>query len=113
MDTIIAVGSNSVTRATLDGKRLNVHTTFEDDASLAQNRRIQDSGLLDKHRLGLHDDADTRAVFSCPSVNQWNLFKRDHPDTYKLLISRNETERMNGARQLSILKPSWVIQSRL
>lgn len=110
--------SRSVTTSELDGKKLWVNTKFHDDVSLAQNRKIQNSGMLDKAKLGLHDDEDIRLVVSCPSGAQWSLFRKKHPDVYALLTTRGGSEdadrsRMKGALQLSLLEPEWVIQTRL
>jgi hypothetical protein len=118
MKNVIDVGSNSVTTAQLDGNKLYVHTKFYDDLALAKNRKIQNSGALDKAKLGLHDDEDIRLVVSCPSHEQWSLFKRKHPDVYALLTTRGgsvdaDQSRMKGALQLSLLEPEWVIQTRL
>lgn len=95
-----------------DGK-LYCHTVFHDDDALERNSQLRNSGEFDQAKFGLHDDEDIRMIISCPDVMQWAIFKRKHSETYKLLKSRNEAERMKGARQLQILRPSWVIQSRL
>ncbi len=90
-----------------------VHTTFNDDAALEQNERIRRSGMLDNGKLGLHDDEDIRFVISVPSNLQWEMFKRKHLETYKLIVSRIEAERMKGCKQLQILEPAWVVMERL
>ena len=118
MNDIVDIGPNSVSRALSEGGRFHVHTRFFDDAALAQNRRIADSGMLDKGKLGLHDDEDIRFVISCPSTRQWALFKKDNPEIYKLITTRGtdaiaDADRMKGARKLSILHPAWVVYSRL
>jgi len=113
MQDVIDVGSNSVTRARSEDGLFYVHTVFNDDKALAQNRKIEGSGMLDKGKLGLHDDEDIRMVISCPSTEQWMLFKKKHPETYKLIKSTIEHERMKGARQLMLLHPAWVCYSRL
>ena len=95
-----------------DGK-LYHHTRFEDDAALAKARKLADSGLIDKMALGLHDDADVRMVINCPTTEQWNIWKKENPEDYRLLTSRLEHERLQGARRLSLMHPAWVIQSRL
>lgn len=100
-------------RVKREGGKLYHQTTFHDDKTLAHNRRLADSGFLDKSELGLHDDADIRMVISCPSVEQWTLFKDQNPEVYKLLTSTNEHERIKGARQISLLKPEWIIHTRL
>jgi len=110
---ITDVGPNSIQRAVTEDGRLYFHTTYYDDKSLAQNRKIEGSGMLDKAKLGLHDDEDIRMVISCPSTAQWLLFKKKHPETYKLIKSTIEHERMKGARQLMLLHPAWVVQNRL
>jgi len=88
-------------------------TVFNDDAALDKVRKLKHENVLDKARLGLHDNADMRMVISCPSVVLWNYFKRDHKKTYELLNSKDETERMKGAKQVQFLHPEWIIQQRL
>jgi len=102
-----------VTRVAREDGKLYHKTTFHDDATLAHNRKVADAGLIDNMALGLHDDADVRMVISCPTPEQWNIFKKENEETYKLLTSRLEHERMRGARLVSLLKPAWVIQTRL
>jgi hypothetical protein len=113
MSDVIEHTRSTLTRVRTNGDQLLVHRTFFDDANLDQNSRIRNSGMLDKAKLGLHDNEDVRAVVSCPSVEQWNLFKRKHPEVYSRLMAKNEPERMKGARELSILHPDWVVYSRL
>ena len=93
--------------------KLYIHTKFNDDHALHQNQRIRNSGMLDKGKLGIHQGEDIRMAISCPDTVQWGLFKKKHKETHDLLFSKNEAERMKGARQLQILKPSWVVYSRL
>ena len=107
------VGTNAVARHGMEDGRYYCETVFHDDSSLDQNQRIRNSGMLEKGRLGLHDNEDIRMTISCPSTLQWSLFKSQHPETYVLLKSSDESERVRGARQLQILKPAWVVQSRL
>jgi len=107
-------GSNSVTLEGMQNGEYYAHTTFYDDDALEKNNKIRTSGMLDKGKLGLHDDEDIRFAISVPSVLQWNMFKKKHLETYKLLTSKNsETDRMKGARQLQILEPAWVVFDRL
>ena len=110
---VVAVGSNSITQARSEDGLFYVHTEYYDDVALERNKQIASSGMLANMKLGLHDDEDVRMVISCPSTDQWILFKRKNPETYKLLVSTIEAERMKGARQLQILHPAWVVQSRL
>ena len=107
------VGTNSIQRAVTEDGKLHFHTTYHDDSSLQRNDDIRKAGFLDKGKLGLHENEDIRLVVSCPSVGQWNLFKKRHGETYDLLMSKNEPMRMKGARQLQVLHPEWVVQSRL
>jgi len=118
LSDIIDRGTNSVTRAKTEDGKLYVHTHFADDKSLDQNERIRSSGMLDKHKLGLHDNEDTRMIISCPSNEQWAVSQRLYPDVHALLQTRgqevqDDLDRMKGARQLSILFPEWVVMSRI
>jgi len=106
-------GHNSVNETITEDNVLYNKTTFFDDESLKQNQRIRESNILDKAKLALHDGEDVRMAFSIPSSLQYTLFQKDHPEVYKLLMSADETERMSGARQMAILKPSWVCYSRI
>lgn len=105
--------SNYDTIVKVEDGKLHAKTTFYDDESLNQNDRIRNSGMLDKAKLGVHQDEDVRMAISCPSVVQWNTFKKKNSATYKLLMSCNETERMRGAKQVQILHPDWVVYERL
>lgn len=97
---------------TEDGKTY-AKTTIHDDAALERVKRLKHEAVLDKARLGIHDNADLRMVISCPSIVLWNYFKRDHPKTYSLLNSKDESERMKGAKQVQFIHPEWIIQERL
>ena len=111
---IINVGANSITRFYRNDKETMLKdTTFYDDGSLDQNSRIRSDGMLEKGNLGLHDHANYRMVFSIPSVEQYNHYKLENPEDYKLLMSKDETERMRGAKRLQLLHPQWVVMERL
>jgi len=106
-------GNNAITREVMQDGTLYAHTVFHDDKSLARNADIKTSGMLDKSRLGLHDNSDIRMAISCPSTLQWATFRRKHAETYKLITSNDESERIKGCRQLQILEPAWVVFDRL
>lgn len=89
-----------------------IHTHFDDDHILRQTQRLRESELHNKATMGIHDNADLRYAFSCPDTTQWSFFRKKHPETYKLLKSNNEYERLKGAKQLSILHPEWIVQTR-
>lgn len=88
-------------------------TVFNDSMALDRVKRLRDGSVLDRAKFGMHDDADLRLVISCPSVVLWGYFKRDHAKTYELLNSKDETERMKGAREMQFIHPEWCIMSRL
>jgi len=94
-----------------DGK-LYAHTVFDDDMSLANNKRIRNSNLFDKPKLAIHENEDTRYIISCPDVFQWNLWKNKYKEEYKQLTSSEESERMKGARALALMHPEWLLFSR-
>jgi len=106
-------GNNAVTREVMQDGTLYAHTVFQDDKALARNADIKTSGMLANAKLGLHDDEDMRMVISCPSTLQWATFRRKHAETYKLITSSDESERMKGCHQLQILEPAWVVFARL
>ena len=107
-------GSNAVTHEAVEGGKFYARTIFYDDAALDKNNKIRNSGMLDKAKLGLHENEDMRMVISCPSTLQWSMFKTKHAETYKLLTSKNsESDRIKGAKQLEILYPAWVCYNRL
>ncbi len=106
------VGTNAVQREGWEDGEYWCETTFHDEKSLENNQKIKHSGMLKNHTLGLHDNEDTRAVVSCPSTMQWNIFKSKHRETYKLILSKIEAERMKGVRQLQLLEPDWVLMTR-
>ena len=107
------VSRNAISHVKKEDGKAYCHTVFHDDASLDQNQRIRSSGMLEKGKLGLHDNEDLRMVISCPDTLQWAIFKKKNPETYRLLKSADEAERMKGALQIQLLHPAWVVQSRL
>ena len=106
-------GTNAVREYKFDGKDMHVKTTFNDDKSLDTNENIRRSRMLEKGTFGLHDNEDVRLVISCPSTLQWAIFRRKYPDIYKSVLSQDEAIRMQGANQLQLLHPEWVVMSRL
>lgn len=113
MSEIITNTNEKRVRAKSEDGKFYVETIFMDDKALDQNSRIRNSGMLDKGKLGLHDNEDIRAVISCPTVEQWNLFKKNNPITYSLIKSPEEHMRMKGIAALSKLEPAWVVYTRL
>ena len=110
---ILDIGSNSVCKTHLQDDKLYIHTHFQDDPALERTKQLRNSQAFDKAKLGLHENEDMRAMISCPSVEQWLIFKKKHHETYKLLSSKHEFERMKGVRQIRLLHPEWVIQTRI
>jgi len=106
------LGTNAVVHQGIEDGKIYAKTTFHDDYSLAINNKIRMSGMLDKHKLGLHENEDTRAIISCPSTMQWGLFKKKHRETYDLITANTEVERMKGVRQIQLLHPDWVLMVR-
>ena len=88
------------------------HTKFYDDAALEKVKQLRKDEIMAKAKLGVHDDADMRMIISCPSVIQWNFFKRDYPEIEKRIHSKDEAERMKGCREIEILHPEWVVMHR-
>lgn len=107
------ISNNADSLTKLEDGKLYCHTVFHDDDALDRNKAIKNSGAMEKSKFGLHDDEDIRMIISCPDTMQWAIFRKKHPDTYRLIKSRDEAERMKGARQLQILHPAWVIMDRL
>ncbi len=106
------VGTNAVQREGWEDGEYWCETTFHDEKSLEQNKKIRDSGMLNKGVLGLHDNADYRAVISVPSTMQWSIFCKKNQETYKLLKSKDETDFMKAVMQIDILQPGWVVYTR-
>ncbi len=67
---VIDVSGCVVTRALTQGDEFIVATTAYDDAALEKNHVLRQSGILKNHKLSLHENEDTRAVISCPSIEQ-------------------------------------------
>ena len=109
---VFDVGSNSLTQGRSENGLFHVHTRYFDDVALQRNRDIAASGMLERSKLGLHDNEDMRGVISCPSVEQWNQFKKKNPDVYALLTSKQEHDRVRAVQLIDILHPDWVIYSR-
>lgn len=112
-DNVVHVGTNSISRGIVEDGTFNLQTTYYDDKSLNQNSRIRNSGVLNNSKLDLHEGEDVRGVISCPSIEQWNLFKKVNPTTYKLIHSTLEHERVKGLKEVSLLHPAWIVQLRL
>ncbi len=112
MSEIVDASSQHKTLVKTEDGKLYAQTTYYDDVALEQNNKIRLSGMLEKGKLGLHDDEDIRYVISVPSSMQWQLFKTKYPETYKLITSKTESERMSGCKQLQILHPAWVVMER-
>ncbi len=92
---------------------LVVQTTHHDDKNLERNALLKREGYLNKAKLGLHENEDIRMMISCPDPLQWSIFKKKHPDIYKMILHKDEQTRMTGCRRLQILHPEWVVQERL
>lgn len=105
-------GTNGTTLTGIEDGKLQCRTIFHDDKSLEQNNKIRLSGMMEKAKLGLHDNEDMRYVLSIPSTLQWQIFKKKNPDIYKLIKSSEEAERMRGCKLLHLLEPDWVIMHR-
>jgi hypothetical protein len=92
--------------------KLYVDTQFNNKASLDINKKIRNSRMLDKLKLGLHDNEDVRGTLSIPSNLEWQLFKRKHPDIYNDLKAPQEADRMSALRRIQMLEPEWVLMER-
>lgn len=92
---------------------LVVETKHYDDANLERNKKLRNEGFIDKAKFGLHDNEDIRMMISIPDGLQWTIFKRKFPEVYKLIMSKDEKDRMRGCRQLQLLHPEWIVQERL
>jgi len=110
---VIDRAGNTITKVVREGDELFAQTLVNESESLEKNKVIRNSGMLEKGELGLHDQADIRMAISCPSTIQWAVFKKKHADTYDLIMSKLEHERMRGAKLLQILHPDWVVMSRM
>tara|TARA_R110000868_G_scaffold364240_2_gene627101 strand:+ start:1195 stop:1515 length:321 start_codon:yes stop_codon:yes gene_type:complete len=105
--------SNHVTHIKTEDGNLYANTIFYDDAANEKTKRLRESELLSRAKLSVHEDEDIRFSFSIPSVFQYNLFTRDNPETFKLMQSKVEHERMRGAKQFQLLHPEWCISARV
>lgn len=112
MSEIIERSNQHHVRTKSEDGKFYAQTVFYDDKSLEQNNKIRLSGMLEKSRLGLHENEDVRCVVSCPSTLQWTIFKKKFPEVYKLITSKYEHERMKGVAQLEIVHPDWVVYAR-
>jgi len=113
MSEVIERAQSHTTSIKSESGKLYAHTVFHNRKALEQNKMIRSNNFMEKGQLGLHDDADIRFGISVPSNLEWQLFKKKHPDIYKLIKSRDEAERIKGCKQLQLLEPEWVVQTRL
>jgi hypothetical protein len=109
---IIDRGSNSLTRVGVEGDDFIVHRRFFDDGALDTNRKIRNEIEHAKMKLGLHDNADVLGSFSVPSLDQWNLYRKNNPDVYALLHSKQEHERRRGLLRVYADRPEWFLTKR-
>jgi len=111
-DEIISHDRHHTTKLVTEDNILHVHTNFHNQQSLEINKKIRNSQMLDKMKLGLHDNEDARAVLSIPSNLEWTIFKDAHPDIYNDLKSPQEADRMKALRRIQFLEPEWVLMER-
>tara|TARA_R110000796_G_scaffold101866_6_gene210638 strand:+ start:3269 stop:3613 length:345 start_codon:yes stop_codon:yes gene_type:complete len=111
-DEVTSHDRHHTTRLVTEGSTLYVDTQFHNKASLEINKKIRNSQMLDKLKLGLHDNEDVRATLSIPSNMEWELFKKKHPDIYNDLKAPQETDRMSALRRIQLLEPEWVLMER-
>lgn len=104
---------NVTQRILRQDSHLVVETKHYDDASLDRNKKLRNEGFIDKAKFALHDNEDIRMMISIPDGMQWTIFKRKFPEVYKLIMSKDEADRMSGCRKLKLLHPEWVVQERL
>jgi hypothetical protein len=109
---VISFDRHHTTRAVEEGGTLFIDTQYHNQHSLNVNKKIRDSHMLDKMKLGLHDNEDVRATLSIPSNLEWTAFKNKHPDIYNDLKAPQEADRMNALRRIQILEPEWVLMER-
>jgi len=104
--------SGHKTRLITQDDTLFVHTVFDDDEALKRNKQIKEAELLNKPKLGIHDNHDLRFILSIPDVFQWNLWKKHNQGEYRMLVGRDETLRIRAAKKLALSHPEWVIFER-
>ena len=111
-DEVISFDKHHTTKIVTEGDTLFVDTKFHNKHSLEVNKKIRNSQMLEKMKLGLHDGEDARAVLSIPSNLEWQLFKDKHPDIYNDLKAPQEQDRLNAIRRIQFLEPEWVLMER-
>jgi len=109
---VVSHDRHHTTQLITEDNKLYVDTKFHNANSLEINKRIRNSQMLDKMKLGLHDNEDARAVLSIPSNMEWQIFKRKHPDIYNDLKAPQEVDRMNALKRIQLLEPEWVLMER-
>ena len=109
---VISFDKHHTTKLVTEDNTLYVDTKFHNKDSLEINKKIRNSQMLDKMKLGLHDGEDARAVLSVPSNLEWTIFKDKNPDIYNDLKSPHEADRMSALRRIQILEPEWVLMER-
>ena len=96
------------------GRKSNEYTIMEqivDEGVLAENARLREIDAC-VNSTQLHEGEKIEYYFRIPSMIEWTRFLRSHQDIAGLLDSADESDRMKGARMLSILQPEWVIKKR-
>jgi len=95
-----------------DGKKHHVVEQYNDCGVLAENAKLRSSDVLKDVKTVLHEGEKIEYWFRIPNNALFKEFKRAYPEVWDMIESADESIRMRGSQQMSILKPEWVIQKR-
>ena len=93
-----------------DQGKIYVETQIDDKRQIERNTKIRNEELLPSGSRSAFMDGDVIAyAFSFPTVQNYDLCKKEQPDLMKQAQTGTDTERFQAARRLAILYPQYVI----
>ena len=100
----------TIARDAHDQSKIYMHTEIDDKKQLDINQKIRNEGLLPSGSASKLMDGDVIAyAFSFPTIQNYEMCKRDQPDLMRQVEKGTDTERMTAARKLAILYPQYII----
>ena len=95
-----------------DPGRIYLETVTNDARGLAMNERIRKAALLQQgDENPLVDGAEMTAAFSFPTITDYNLAKRKHPDLFAKL-EEGGSAAIHAGESLSVLMPEYCVMVR-
>lgn len=101
---------SKIVRDAHDQSKIFIETKIDDKKQLDRNQAIRNEGLLPSGSASKLMDGDVISyAFSFPTVQNYELCKREQPDLMRQVEKGTDTERFAAARKLAILYPQYII----